>query len=105
MAIPPAFFIHCYYDSPRAVLQITELIDGLPTLVTPIVATMVQAEGGTWLFDELADFRALVPGDLLEINDEFVIHTQPDIVGDDLDESDDDDEDGSGTFKELLNLL
>ena len=46
-------------------------IDGLTTLVTPIVVTMVQAFRDWLSFDELEGFRDLLAKDLLEINDEF----------------------------------
>lgn len=55
----------------RSALEMVQQIDGLQTLVTPSVTTMMQANRGWWGFDELDGFRALMPTDLLEINDKF----------------------------------
>lgn len=55
----------------RSALEMIQQIDGLQTLVTPTVTTMMQADRGWWDFDELDGFRALMPTDLLEINDKY----------------------------------
>lgn len=45
-------------------------INGISSLVTPLVVTMMQAMGGL-VFEEQESFRALLPEDLLKINDVF----------------------------------
>lgn len=95
----------------RSALEMIQQIDGLQTLVTPSVTTMMQADRGWWDFDELDGFRALMPTDLLEINDkyfEFMGERNHAYQPEDDDESSSDiepDGNGSISFGDLLKLL
>ncbi len=94
-------------------------IGGLSSLVTPLISTLVYTSHSGWLFnkvpffDEMESMRALIPDDLLEINDDFL-----DFMGnghdDELDDDNNDnepingiepDEDGTIPFGDLLKLL
>lgn len=89
-------------------------IDGLQTLVTPLVMTMMQATQGWYEFDELKEFRALLPADLLEINDkyfEFMGERNVDYMPDDDEEDNSNNDDinpdktGPSSFSDLLKLI
>lgn len=105
----------------EAIYIINIIIDGLHTLVTPYVMTLMQAHHCFWGEDDNMDeYRLLLPKDLLEINDEFYEFMSKYNIGyiedDDIEIEDEDlecedyenisDEDnGSMNFSDLLKQL
>lgn len=98
-------------------------IGGLCSLVTPLVSTLVQTSYESFscsltepIFDEMESLRALLPKDLLEINDNFFEFIKKVRGFDDFELDDDNnenepnngiepDEDGTIPFGDLLKLL
>ena len=98
----------------RSALWMINRIEGLQTLVTPLVMTMMQATQGWYEFDELKEFRALLPADLLEINDkyfEFMGERNVDYMPHDDEEDNSNNDDinpdktGPMSFSDLLKLI